>query len=70
MLAAGLTLNFTDEKEKDPATGKAWKESWCYAHGIADYVAEVAGEDSLTPVYSCESEEQLLLHVARAAVGV
>ena len=53
---AGLTLNFTDEKEKDPATGKAWKESWCYAHGIADYVAEVAGEDSLTPVYSCESE--------------
>ena len=53
---AGLTLNFTDEKEKDPATGKAWKESWCYAHGIADYVAEVAGGDSLTPVYSCESE--------------
>ena len=53
---AGLTLNFTDEKEKDPATGKAWKESWCYAHGISDYVAEVAGEDSLTPVFSCESE--------------
>ena len=24
---AGLTLNFTDEKEKDPATGKPWKES-------------------------------------------
>ena len=53
---AGLTLNFTDEKEKDPATGKAWKESWCYEHGIADYVAEVAGEDTLTPVFSCESE--------------
>ena len=53
---AGLTLNFTDEKEKDPATGKAWKESWCYEHGIADYVAEVAGEDSLTPVFSCDSE--------------
>ena len=53
---AGLTLNFTDEKEKDPATGKAWKESWCYEHGIADYVAETAGEDSLTPVFSCESE--------------
>ena len=52
---AGLTLIFTDEKEKDPATGKAWKESWCYAHGSAEYVAEVAGEDSLTPVYSCES---------------
>ena len=47
---AGLTLNFTDEKEKDPATGKPWKESWCYEHGIADYVAETAGEDSLTPV--------------------
>ena len=46
---AGLTLNFTDEKEKDPATGKPWKESWCYEHGIADYVAETAGEDSLTP---------------------
>ena len=53
---AGLTLNFTDEKEKDPATGKAWHESWCYEHGIADYVAEVAGEDTLTPVFSCESE--------------
>ena len=53
---AGLTLNFTDEKEKDPATGKPWKESWCYEHGIADYVAETAGEDSLTPVFSCESE--------------
>ena len=53
---AGLTLNFTDEKEKDPATGKPWKESWCYEHGIADYVAEVAGEDSLTPVFSCDSE--------------
>ena len=53
---AGLTLNFTDEKEKDPATGKAWYESWCYEHGIADYVAEVAGEDTLTPVFSCESE--------------
>ena len=53
---AGLTLNFTDEKEKDPATGKAWKESWCYEHGIADYVAEMAGEDTLTPVFSCESE--------------
>ena len=34
---AGLTLNFTDEKEKDPATGKPWKESWCYQNGIADY---------------------------------
>ena len=32
---AGLTLNFTDEKEKDPATGKPWKESWCYQNGIA-----------------------------------
>ena len=53
---AGLTLNFIDEKEKDPATGKAWKESWCYEHGIADYVAETVGEDSLTPVFSCESE--------------
>ena len=53
---AGLTLNFTDEKEKDPATGKPWKESWCYQNGIADYVQEVAGEDPLTPVFSCESE--------------
>ena len=53
---AGLTLNFTDEKEKDPATGKAWKESWCYQQGIADYVAEVAGDATLTPVFSCESE--------------
>ena len=53
---AGLTLNFTDEKEKDPATGKPWHESWCYQNGIADYVAEVEGEDTLTPVFSCESE--------------
>ena len=38
------------------STGKPWKESWCYEHGIADYVAETAGEDTLTPVFSCESE--------------
>ena len=53
---AGLTLTFTDEKEPDPATGKAWQESYCYQNGISDYVQEVAGEDPLTPVYSCESE--------------
>ena len=52
----GFTLNFTDEKGTDPATGKPWHESWCYQNGIADYVAEVAGEDTLTPVFSCESE--------------
>ena len=49
---AGLTLNFTDEKEKDPATGKPWHESWCYQNGIADYVAELAGTETLTaPVF-------------------
>jgi DNA gyrase subunit B len=32
------------------------KESWRYEHGISDYVAELAGGDSLTPVYTCESE--------------
>ena len=53
---AGLTLTFTDEKEPDPATGKAWQESYCYQNGISDYVQEVAGEEPLTPVYSCESE--------------
>ena len=53
---AGVTLNFTDEKEPDPATGRPWKETWCYAHGIADYVAELAGGDALTQVYTCESE--------------
>ncbi|MBQ7859619.1 MAG: DNA topoisomerase, partial [Faecalibacterium sp.] len=53
---AGLTLTFTDEKEPDPATGKPWKESWCYEKGIADYVAEIAGGESLTPVFACESE--------------
>ena len=45
---AGLTLNFTDEKEKDPATGKPWKESWCYEHGIADYVLRRRARTSLT----------------------
>lgn len=53
---AGVTLTFTDEKEMDPATGKPWQESWCYANGIADYVAELAGEDALTQVYTCASE--------------
>ena len=53
---AGVTLNFTDEKEPDPATGRPWKETWCYARGIADYVAELAGSDALTQVYICESE--------------
>ncbi|MCI2048080.1 MAG: toprim domain-containing protein [Faecalibacterium sp.] len=53
---AGLTLNFADEKEPDPATGKPWKDSWCYQNGLADYVTEVAGENTLTQVYTCESE--------------
>jgi DNA gyrase subunit B len=53
---AGLTLNYIDEKEPDPATGKPWKDSWHYEKGITDYVAEVAGEDTLTQVYTCESE--------------
>ena len=42
---AGLTLNFTDEKEKDPATGKPWKESWCYQNGICLlYTSDAADE--------------------------
>ena len=53
---AGLALSFTDEKEPDPATGKPWKETWNYEKGLADYINEVAGGESLTPVFVCESE--------------
>ena len=53
---AGLTLNFTDEKEKDPATGKPWKESWCYEHGIADYVAETAERGRADPVSAARAK--------------
>ena len=52
----GLPSTLPMKRRKDPATGKPWHESWCYQNGIADYVAEVAGEDTLTPVFSCESE--------------
>lgn len=31
---AGLTLHFTDEKEKDPATGKPWQQSWRYEKAL------------------------------------
>ena len=55
-LGTNDTGAFDNPPWTDPATGKPWKESWCYEHGIADYVAETAGEDTLTPVFSCESE--------------
>ncbi len=41
---------------KDPATGKGTTRVGVDQHGIADYVAEAAGQDTLTPVFSCESE--------------
>ena len=55
-LGTNDTGAFDNPPWTDPATGKPWKESWCYEHGIADYVAETAGEETLTPVFSCESE--------------
>ena len=54
----GITITFTDETEINPDTGRAKKDSWTYADGIAEYVAEIAGEDVLTPVCYVQSQAQ------------
>lgn len=48
---AGIQFIFNDESQ-DPAS----TTEFCYEHGIADYVAELAGEDGMTPVIFRESE--------------
>ena len=48
---AGITFRFKTQAER------GFDETiYVYENGIADYVAEVAGQDTLTPVFSCESE--------------
>lgn len=48
----GLIFSFRDESE----TGALEKTEFCYPEGIAGYVGELAGEDSLTPVQYWEAE--------------
>ena len=48
---AGLTLVLVDETGAEKTT-----QEFFYEKGIEDYVSEIAGEDSLTPVISVESE--------------
>lgn len=47
---AGVKFVFTDESSE----GKILTE-FCYAHGIEDYVEEIAAQESLTPVRFCQS---------------
>ena len=50
---AGLTFVL---KYQDSETGQWEEENFCYQNGIADYVAELAGENPLTPVLYWECE--------------
>jgi len=47
---AGITLILRDETGAEPI-----EETFYYENGIQDYVQEIAGLDSLTPVVFCES---------------
>ena len=47
---AGITLILRDETGAEPT-----EETFYYENGIQDYVQEIAGLDSLTPVVFCES---------------
>ncbi|MEG0804020.1 MAG: ATP-binding protein, partial [Pygmaiobacter sp.] len=48
---AGVHFIFNDE-----STAPALTTEFCYENGIADYVAELAGDDAMTPVIYRESE--------------
>jgi DNA gyrase subunit B len=46
---AGVTLAFEDRSGEH-----SQKSEYFYEHGITDYANEIAGEDFLTPVHTCE----------------
>ena len=48
---AGVTLAFDDR-----STGKSEKSEYYYENGITDYVTELAGDNTLTPVYFCQGQ--------------
>ena len=48
---AGITLRFDDRSQ-----GKSEKSEYYYENGITDYVTELAGETSLTPVHFCQGQ--------------
>ena len=51
---AGLTFRLRDQG----ASGSFEETLFCYGHGVADYVSELVGEESLTPVQFWEGERQ------------
>ena len=48
---AGVTLAFDDR-----STGKSEKSEYYYENGITDYVTELAGDNTLTPVHFCQGQ--------------
>ena len=48
---AGVTLVFDDR-----SSGKSEKSEYYYENGITDYVTELAGDNSLTPVHFCQGQ--------------
>ena len=48
---AGVTLAFDDR-----SSGKSEKSEYYYENGITDYVTELAGDNTLTPVHFCQGQ--------------
>ena len=48
---AGVTLGFDDR-----SSGKSEKSEYYYENGITDYVTELAGDNTLTPVHFCQGQ--------------
>ena len=55
IINAGLTFHFKNEE----APNKFETTDFCYANGIADHAAEIAGEDSLTTVQLWQTEKKV-----------
>lgn len=52
----GIVINFIDETEIVPDTGRIRKDSWVYNEGLIGYINELSNEDSITPVREFASE--------------
>lgn len=52
----GIVINFTDETELVPETGKIRKDTWVYNEGLTGYIKELTNEENITAVREFTSE--------------